>query len=199
MDQGKQKRILVVTPRLPVPPPGACEKDRYYNILQLRDLGYRVTVLAKVSPTYDLGLAREFEKKEGIRVVTTPYIFMQPRDSFFYLRHLLNWNCEVADYEYSNLSTQKVFLELLNEFKPDLIISVHAPYKLVDHDGPISFPNLESPLPVRTLGAFPGSLGTYAGIERNVPVVTPELPSAKSLPDLKAVEQLFMFIMKSKF
>lgn len=87
----------------------------------------------------------------------------------------------------------------VDDFKPDLIISVHAPYKLVDHDGPISFPNLESPLPVRTLGAYPGSLGTYAGIERNIPVVTPELPNAKQLPEGKAIEQLFLFIMKSKY
>ena len=93
----------------------------------------------------------------------------------------------------------RVVEKAINEFKPDLIISVHAPYCLVDHDGPISFPDMQSPLPVRTLGAFPGSLGTYAGIERNIPVVTPELPSAKQLPDLKALEQLLIFIMKAKF
>lgn len=87
----------------------------------------------------------------------------------------------------------------VEDFRPDLIISVHAPYKVVDHDGPISFPDLKSPLPVRTLGAYPGSLGTYAGIDRNIPVVTPELPNAKQLPEGKTVEQLFLFIMKSKF
>lgn len=93
----------------------------------------------------------------------------------------------------------QVVEKAINEFKPDLIISVHAPYRLVDHDGPIMFPDLQSPLPVRTLGAYPGSLGTYAGIERNIPVVTPELPDAKHLPDGKAIEQLLIFIMKSKF
>ena len=87
----------------------------------------------------------------------------------------------------------------VNEFKPDLIISVHAPYGLVDHDGPIEFPEVESPLPVRTLGSYPGSLGTFAGIERNIPVVTPELPNANHLPEGKAIEQLLIFIMKSKF
>ena len=93
----------------------------------------------------------------------------------------------------------QVVEKAINEFKPDLIISVHAPYRLVDHDGPISFPDLQSPLPIRTLGAYPGSLGTYAGIERNIPVVTPELPNARQLPEGKAIEQLFIFIMKSKF
>ncbi|MEW6056124.1 MAG: M14 family zinc carboxypeptidase [Bdellovibrionota bacterium] len=98
----------------------------------------------------------------------------------------------------SEIETQ-VVQKAIDGFKPDLIISVHAPYKLVDHDGPIQFPNMLSPLPVRTLGAFPGSLGTYAGIERNIPVVTPELPSATTLPDIKAVEQLFLFIMRSQY
>lgn len=83
------------------------------------------------------------------------------------------------------------------EFKPELIVSVHAPYHLVDHDGPIVFPNVKAPLPVRALGAFPGSLGTYAGRERNIPVVTPELPSATQLPQLKIVEDLFLFIMRA--
>jgi hypothetical protein len=87
----------------------------------------------------------------------------------------------------------------IQEFKPDLIISVHAPYCLVDHDGPIAFPEAKSPLPVRALGAYPGSLGTYAGVERNIPVVTPELPNAKQMPEVKAVEDLFLFIMRSKF
>ncbi|MBI3544889.1 MAG: succinylglutamate desuccinylase/aspartoacylase family protein [Deltaproteobacteria bacterium] len=98
----------------------------------------------------------------------------------------------------SELETQ-VVEKAINEFKPDLIISVHAPYRLVDHDGPIAFPDMQSPLPIRTLGAYPGSLGTYAGIERNIPVVTPELPNARQLPEGKAIEQLLLFIMKSKF
>lgn len=98
----------------------------------------------------------------------------------------------------SELETQ-VVEKAIKEFKPDLIISVHAPYSLVDHDGPIAFPDMKSPLPVRTLGAFPGSLGTYAGVELNIPVVTPELPNAKQLPDVKSIEQLFLFIMKAKY
>jgi hypothetical protein len=93
----------------------------------------------------------------------------------------------------------QVIQKALEEFKPDMIVSVHAPYSLVDHDGPIEFPSMHSPLPVRALGAYPGSLGTYAGLERNIPVVTPELTSATQLPDIKVVEQLFLFIMKSKY
>ncbi|MGE4231782.1 MAG: M14 family zinc carboxypeptidase [Bacteriovoracia bacterium] len=86
----------------------------------------------------------------------------------------------------------------IEDFKPDLIISVHAPYCLVDYDGPIEFPKIKGPLPVRTLGAYPGSLGTYAGVERKIPVVTPELSSANQIKSKKHVEDLFLFIMKAK-
>ena len=83
--QKHSKKILIVTPRLPVPPPGACEKDRYFNMLQLRDLGYEVAVLAKVSPNYDLALARQFEKEQGIAVTTVPYEFKGKRGATFWL------------------------------------------------------------------------------------------------------------------
>jgi protein MpaA len=97
------------------------------------------------------------------------------------------------------LETQ-VVQQAIETFRPQLIISVHAPYKVLDHDGPVTFTNeLRSPLPVSRLGSFPGSLGTYAGIERNTPVITPELPSATTIPSLKVVEDLFTFILKSKF
>ena len=98
----------------------------------------------------------------------------------------------------SELET-KILEKAVNDFKPDIIISVHAPYYLLDHDGPVNFPKLKSPLPVRALGAFPGSLGTYAGLERNIPVITPELPSADKMPDEQATQQLLVFIMKSRF
>ncbi len=115
------KKVLVVTPRFPVPPPGACEKDRYYNLLQLRDLGYQVTVLSKVHPNYDLSLARKFEEKEGIKVITMPYAFMQRKGIIFWLKHLLPWNWDGAAYEYAHKSTKDIFENLLNEVSPDLV------------------------------------------------------------------------------
>lgn len=98
----------------------------------------------------------------------------------------------------SEVETQ-VVEKWIEKFDPDLIISVHAPYSLLDHDGPIEFPAMKSPLPVKALGAYPGSLGTYAGIERGIPVVTPEFPSATQIISPKALEELFVFIMKAKY
>ena len=116
-----KKKILVVTPRLPVPPPGACEKDRYYNMIQLRDLGYEVAVLSKVYPWYDALAAREFERQQGITVTTVPYEFKGKRSLLFWLKHLLPWNWDGAAYEYTHSSVRQAFAKLLNEFKPDLV------------------------------------------------------------------------------
>jgi len=124
MGTGEQKnlgKILVVTPRFPVPPPGACEKDRYYNILQLRDLGYEVTVLSKVAPNYDLSLAKNFSLEEGISVVTVPYEFKKKKSLHFWLKHLLPWIWDGAAYEYTHPSVRETFEKLLTEFKPDLV------------------------------------------------------------------------------
>ncbi len=93
----------------------------------------------------------------------------------------------------------KFIEERLSSFQPELVISVHAPYGILDHDGPVVLPkNLHSPLPVKTLGAFPGSLGRYAGIDRNIPVITVELMTDKTMPEAKAIEELFVFIMNTR-
>ena len=76
---------------------------------------------------------------------------------------------------------------LVNEidtYKPDVIISVHAPYNLVDYDA-IDRSNAPRRLGIlrgRSLGTFPGSLGRYAGEERNIPVITLELPHSGRMP-----------------
>lgn len=98
----------------------------------------------------------------------------------------------------SEVETQ--FLQtFIDGFKPEIIASVHAPYGILDHDGPVKLPkNLHSPLPVKTLGAFPGSLGRYVGIDRNIPVITVELTTDKTLPDSKAIEELFVYVLNSQ-
>lgn len=71
----------------------------------------------------------------------------------------------------------------IERFRPDTIVSVHAPYNLLDFDGPPATPPKRlGPLYLSLLGTFPGSLGRYAGIEKKIPVLTIELPSAGTLP-----------------
>lgn len=67
-------------------------------------------------------------------------------------------------------------LEHIDNYKPDFIVSVHTPLKVLDYDGPkISKPPKFDYLPWKTLGHMPGSLGRYMWFERQTPVLTMEL------------------------
>jgi len=71
---------------------------------------------------------------------------------------------------------------IINTYKPCRIVSIHQPLECIDYDGPGR--NLAEQmsryceLPVRKLGAQPGSLGSYAGITLGVPIITLELRQA---------------------
>ena len=70
----------------------------------------------------------------------------------------------------------------LARFKPHVIISVHAPFGLLDFDGPAPAPKRFGRLTLNPVGVYPGSLGNYSGKFRNVPVITIELPNAMAMP-----------------
>ncbi|OFZ31714.1 MAG: murein peptide amidase A [Bdellovibrionales bacterium RIFCSPHIGHO2_01_FULL_40_29] len=69
----------------------------------------------------------------------------------------------------------RCIMQHLDEYKPDFVISIHTPLKVLDFDGPKVKPPKYSYLPWRSLGNFPGSLGRYLWVERQVPVLTTEL------------------------
>jgi hypothetical protein len=73
-------------------------------------------------------------------------------------------------------------VEQIKEFEPDAIVSVHAPYGVLDYDGPLRPPERFGYLRLQPLGIYPGSLGNYAGIDLRRPVITLELPHAGIMP-----------------
>lgn len=80
----------------------------------------------------------------------------------------------------SEVETQFV-VNVIEKYKPSLIITLHTPFKVVNFDGPareiadkigsiFNYPVEES------IGyPTPGSFGTWAGVERNIPVLTIEM------------------------
>ncbi|MFQ5660660.1 MAG: M14 family murein peptide amidase A [Gammaproteobacteria bacterium] len=66
----------------------------------------------------------------------------------------------------------------IRDFQPDVVVSVHAPHGIVDYDGPKDGPYKLGRLYLQLVGTYPGSLGNYAGIQKQIPVVTIELPYA---------------------
>lgn len=84
----------------------------------------------------------------------------------------------------------------INEFNPDVIVAVHAPHGIVDYDGPRNGPYKLGRLYLNLLGTYPGSLGNYAGIQREIPVVTIELPYAGIMPTPKEISSIWRDMVK---
>jgi murein peptide amidase A len=81
--------------------------------------------------------------------------------------------------------------QLFEFYEPDRILSFHMPVDVIDYDGPaeglVRAMGEVSPLPVRRIGSRPGSLGSWAGLDLGLPIVTVELPaSARELELEKA-------------
>jgi len=90
----------------------------------------------------------------------------------------------------------RFLLEQMNTFKPNLIVSVHAPYGVLDFDGPSVPPSRLGRLYLDQVGIFPGSLGNYGGIHKGVPVVTIELPSASHTPQDTDMRQMWQDLLR---
>lgn len=79
----------------------------------------------------------------------------------------------------------------IETFKPDAIVSVHAPFGVLDFDGPKTPPHHLGYLYLNRLGTYPGSLGNYAGVHQGIPVITMELPHAGIMPTDKQSSQVW--------
>jgi murein peptide amidase A len=79
----------------------------------------------------------------------------------------------------------RAVLKQIERYKPSRIVTYHQPLKCVDYDGEGAQAIAEAmgehtDLPVKRLGGRPGSLGSYFGIDRNIPCITFELPKDAS-------------------
>lgn len=77
-------------------------------------------------------------------------------------------------------------------FRPHVIISVHAPFGILDFDGPSAPPQRFGRLVLNPLGVYPGSLGNYSGKFKNVPVITIELPNALAMPTNAETQRIWL-------
>ena len=86
--------------------------------------------------------------------------------------------------------------EEMQSFKPNLIVSIHAPYGVLDFDGPSVPPSRLGRLYLDQVGIFPGSLGNYGGVHKGVPVVTIELPNAMRTPLDAEMRQMWLDLLR---
>ena len=94
--------------------------------------------------------------------------------------------------ESAGSETETQFLiNIVNELNPKLILTLHAPYKIVNYDGNAeAISNKISEIigyPVESSIGYPtpGSFGTWAGVEKEIPTVTLELDEKIDVKELK--------------
>lgn len=99
-----------------------------------------------------------------------------------------NWELISADEEFfgGNLPASEVetnfIIYTLKKYRPDAILTIHAPFRVVNFDGPAEYIAQEisqiTGYPIQQDIGYPtpGSFGTYCGVERNIPTITLELP-----------------------
>lgn len=104
----------------------------------------------------------------------------------------------------SELET-KFLVNLISKNNFSAIITIHAPYKTVNYDGPAEIlANIASEIigypPSSDIGyATPGSFGTYCGKERNIPTLTIEIDEAENMESLNKKFHTFFNYLKNKF
>lgn len=94
-----------------------------------------------------------------------------------------------GEQEGSEIET-KFVADIIEKYSPKLILTLHAPFKVVNYDGDaaaicekiseiINYP-VEASIGYPT----PGSFGTYAGVERKIPTITLELDEECAVEEL---------------
>ena len=84
---------------------------------------------------------------------------------------------------------------VLDQYRPDRIVSIHQPVACIDYDGPAEelarFMGASCDLPVKRIGSRPGSLGSFAGLTLGVPIITFELPASADALDENALWETY--------
>lgn len=96
----------------------------------------------------------------------------------------------------------RFLIDTINKYTPSLVMTIHAPYKVVNYDGPakeiaekisniIKYP-VEASIGYPT----PGSFGTWAGVERDIPTITLEVDEKIQVQQLvKPVFEIFDYLI----
>jgi protein MpaA len=89
----------------------------------------------------------------------------------------------------------RVIQRVIQEYKPDRIVSIHQPLSCIDYDGPARMladrMGQYCALPVKKIGAMPGSLGSYAGVTLGIPIITFEMTQDDSQLNSEALWQKY--------
>jgi len=89
----------------------------------------------------------------------------------------------------------RIIRDLIAQYNPDRIVSIHQPLACIDYDGPAEALAKHMArycsLPVKKVGARPGSLGSYAGVALGIPIITLEMLPDDSKLDSQTLWSLY--------
>ena len=95
-----------------------------------------------------------------------------------------------GEFPASEEETQFI-INVVEKYNPEVILTIHAPYKVVNYDGPrtdiveIISEIMKYPIEESIGYPTPGSFGTWAGIERNILTITLELDEEIEVKELE--------------
>lgn len=100
----------------------------------------------------------------------------------------------------------RILMEIIESLKPARIVVIHSPLRLINFDGPPEAEDLAHEMSnytkykvVASIGyPTPGSIGTYAGVERDIPVITFELSASPSSKEMEHAVQALYAAVKFK-
>jgi protein MpaA len=107
-----------------------------------------------------------------------------------------NWELTKRDEFYGGAAPASeeetcFIIDLVEKYMPKAILTLHAPFKVVNYDGDGSeiaqkiSEIIDYPVEPSIGYPTPGSFGTWAGIERNIPTITLELDEEVDVQELK--------------
>ncbi|MCD8378487.1 MAG: DUF2817 domain-containing protein [Candidatus Gastranaerophilales bacterium] len=114
-----------------------------------------------------------------------------------------NWELSKKDNYFGGyISASEIetnfLINVIDKYEPSAILTLHTPYRIVNYDGPAAelaecISDITGYPAEKSIGyPTPGSFGTYAGVERNIPTVTLEMDEEESIDNLYAVmKQVF--------
>lgn len=113
------KKILVISPKFPIPTTGACEQERLAGFVQLQRLGFEVRVVSKVFERQDKEAILRWGREHNIGIDLIPYeLARNAAQKIAQFLNPINW--DGAAYEYKLANTRRVVKEVADDFKPDI-------------------------------------------------------------------------------
>lgn len=115
------KKIIIVTPKFPYPPFGACEQDRAAGIELFIKNGWEVRVFTKIYNNEYQEEVDHVAKKLGIKIIAVPYQYLNKNKKGSWRRWLRPRNWDGSAFEYADITTRDILNKELQNFRPDFV------------------------------------------------------------------------------